>query len=47
VGIDATKKWESEGFTREWPNEIEMSDAIKAQVDAKWASMFGRYNTNS
>jgi 4-hydroxy-3-polyprenylbenzoate decarboxylase len=40
VGIDATKKWESEGFTRDWPNEIEMSDDIKAQVDAKWAAMF-------
>ncbi len=41
VGIDATKKWESEGFTREWPNEIEMSEAIKTQVSQRWQDIFG------
>ncbi|MEB3206800.1 MAG: menaquinone biosynthesis decarboxylase [Vampirovibrionales bacterium] len=40
VGIDATKKWESEGFTRQWPDEIEMSDDVKAQVTARWATLF-------
>ncbi|WP_366922268.1 menaquinone biosynthesis decarboxylase [Metallumcola ferriviriculae] len=36
VGIDATKKWSSEGHTREWPDDIEMSDEIKQLVDGKW-----------
>ena len=36
LGIDATKKWASEGHTREWPDDIEMSDEIKKLVDEKW-----------
>lgn len=36
VGIDATKKIPGEGFTREWPDEIIMSDDIKNLVDKKW-----------
>ncbi|MFM7468211.1 MAG: menaquinone biosynthesis decarboxylase [Vampirovibrionales bacterium] len=40
VGIDATRRWDTEGYTREWPDEIEMSDAIKAQVSAKWQQWF-------
>lgn len=36
MGVDATRKWESEGFTREWPEEIRMSPEIKALVDARW-----------
>ncbi len=36
MGIDATRKWPSEGFTREWPEEIRMSPEIKAMVDARW-----------
>ena len=36
MGIDATKKLASEGFTREWPNDIVMSDDIKKLVDKKW-----------
>ena len=35
MGIDATKKWEEEGFTREWPDEIVMSEDIKKRVDEK------------
>ena len=35
MGIDATKKWPSEGFTRDWPDEIIMSEDIKKKVDAK------------
>lgn len=37
VGIDATKKWPSEGHTREWPNDIEMSDEMKEKVDKRWS----------
>ena len=35
MGIDATKKWAEEGFTREWPDEIVMSEDIKKSVDEK------------
>lgn len=36
LGIDATRKWESEGHTRLWPEDIEMSDEIKELVDKRW-----------
>lgn len=38
MGIDATKKWESEGFTREWPDDIVMDEETKKMVDRKWKS---------
>lgn len=37
VGIDATRKWKSEGHDREWPEDIEMSEEMKALVSRKWA----------
>ena len=37
--IDATKTWPEEGHTREWPDEINMSDDIKKLVDAKWQEL--------
>ena len=36
MGIDATTKWVEEGYQREWPQEIQMSDEIIALVDEKW-----------
>lgn len=36
MGIDATKKWKEEGFSRDWPDEIKMSPEIKALVDKRW-----------
>src|ERR1043166_1458907 len=36
LGIDATHKGPDEG-TREWPEEIVMSDEIRALVDRRWA----------
>ena len=39
VGIDATRKWPSEGFAREWPGEIVMSPAVKARIDALWPQL--------
>lgn len=36
MGIDATRKWPSEGHLREWPADIEMSGDIKKLVDGKW-----------
>lgn len=37
MGIDATKKWPSEGFTRPWPDDIVMSGDIKKLVDSRWS----------
>lgn len=34
MGIDATRKWPEEGFTREWPGLITMDEATKQRVDA-------------
>jgi 4-hydroxy-3-polyprenylbenzoate decarboxylase len=36
MGIDATRKWVGEGFTRPWPGEIRMSAAVKQRVDELW-----------
>ncbi|MBU3091983.1 menaquinone biosynthesis decarboxylase [Clostridium sp. CF011] len=36
IGIDATKKWPTEGHLRPWPDDIEMSDEIKEMVDKRW-----------
>jgi 4-hydroxy-3-polyprenylbenzoate decarboxylase len=39
MGIDATRKWPTEGFTRPWPDEIVMDNATKALVDRKWKEL--------
>jgi 4-hydroxy-3-polyprenylbenzoate decarboxylase len=39
MGIDATRKWQAEGFTRPWPNRIEMDRATKAKIDALWSKL--------
>lgn len=44
VGIDATRKWAEEGFTREWPDLITMSDDIKAHVENNWHKYFANIN---
>jgi 4-hydroxy-3-polyprenylbenzoate decarboxylase len=39
MGIDATRKWPEEGFTREWPDVITMSPGVKRRVDAVWDTL--------
>ena len=39
MGIDATRKWPSEGFTRRWPDAIEMSEEVRRRIDALWPSL--------
>ena len=39
MGIDATRKWATEGFTRPWPDEIVMDAKTKALVDRKWKAL--------
>lgn len=36
MGVDATRKWREEGFTRPWPGVIRMSPDVQARVDALW-----------
>jgi 4-hydroxy-3-polyprenylbenzoate decarboxylase len=39
MGIDATRKWPEEGFTRSWPRVIRMDDATRRRVDALWPTL--------
>jgi 4-hydroxy-3-polyprenylbenzoate decarboxylase len=36
MGIDATRKWPAEGFTRPWPDVIRMDGNVKQRVDELW-----------
>ena len=36
MGVDATRKWPEEGFTRPWPDEIVMDEATRRLVDQRW-----------
>ncbi|MGC2246495.1 MAG: UbiD family decarboxylase [Terriglobales bacterium] len=39
MGIDATRKWSTEGFARPWPDEIVMDGKTRALVDGKWKAL--------
>jgi 4-hydroxy-3-polyprenylbenzoate decarboxylase len=39
MGIDATRKWETEGFTRPWPDEIVMDEETRARIAAIWKTL--------
>ena len=39
MGIDATRKWPEEGFTRPWPDVIEMDEDVKQRVDKIWREL--------
>ncbi|HMD42564.1 MAG TPA: menaquinone biosynthesis decarboxylase [Candidatus Acidoferrum sp.] len=39
MGIDATRKWKSEGFNRPWPDEMLMDEKTKSRVDGLWRSL--------
>ena len=39
MGIDATRKWPEEGFTRDWPKLIEMDADTRQRVTAMWPSL--------
>lgn len=38
MGIDATRKWPEEGYTRDWPPDITMSSEVEALVNRKWST---------
>ncbi len=37
MGIDATRKWKSEGFMRPWPTRIRTTEAAARKADEIWA----------
>jgi 4-hydroxy-3-polyprenylbenzoate decarboxylase len=39
MGIDATRKWNAEGFTRPWPQMIAMDQSTRTRVDAIWKKL--------
>lgn len=39
MGVDATRKWPEEGFQRDWPDEIVMTEEVKQRVDALWPNL--------
>ena len=39
MGIDATRKWPSEGFEREWPDPIVMDEKTKKHIDSIWEKL--------
>jgi 4-hydroxy-3-polyprenylbenzoate decarboxylase len=36
MGVDATRKWASEGFTREWPTRVKTTDTAAAKAEEIW-----------
>jgi 4-hydroxy-3-polyprenylbenzoate decarboxylase len=39
MGVDATTKWPSEGFTRPWPDEIKMDLEVQRKIDTIWSRL--------
>ena len=39
MGIDCTRKWKEEGFERQWPDVIEMTEDVKRKVDSIWKKL--------
>ena len=39
MGIDATRKWAAEGFTRTWPTMMAMPKDVKAKMDSVWKKL--------
>ncbi|MDD2420934.1 MAG: menaquinone biosynthesis decarboxylase [Heliobacteriaceae bacterium] len=36
LGIDATQKWPEEGYSREWPGDLEMPVDVQERVTRRW-----------
>ena len=39
MGIDATRKWPSEGYNREWPEVVKMDQETVSKIDAVWSQL--------
>jgi 4-hydroxy-3-polyprenylbenzoate decarboxylase len=41
MGIDATRKWASEGYTRKWPERVATTEAAGRRASEIWARIKG------
>ncbi|MFZ0450671.1 MAG: menaquinone biosynthesis decarboxylase [Desulfatiglandaceae bacterium] len=39
MGVDCTRKWPGEGFSREWPDVIRMDPQVKRKIDILWPKL--------
>lgn len=39
IGIDATAKLPEEGYTRDWPRPLKMSEAVRSRVEEIWSKL--------
>jgi 4-hydroxy-3-polyprenylbenzoate decarboxylase len=39
MGIDATRKWPAEGFTRPWPAMLKQDSVVVAKIDSIWKKL--------
>ena len=39
MGIDATKKWATEGYGGQWPDEIKMDERTRVRIDKMWSKL--------
>jgi 4-hydroxy-3-polyprenylbenzoate decarboxylase len=39
MGVDATRKWAAEGFSRPWPQMLAMPSEVKHRIDAIWSKL--------
>jgi len=39
MGVDCTRKWPGEGFSRQWPDVIRMDPQVKAKIDRLWPKL--------
>ena len=39
MGIDATRKWSAEGFTRPWPTMLKMEPSVVSRIDSIWKKL--------
>ena len=40
LGIDVSRKMPEEGYTQNWPEEIEMDAGVRARVEARWNKIY-------
>jgi len=39
IGIDATAKWPEEGYSRQWPEKVQMSPEVQQKIDKIWKEL--------
>jgi 4-hydroxy-3-polyprenylbenzoate decarboxylase len=39
IGIDATAKWAEEGYSRQWPEKVQMSPDVQQKIEKIWKEL--------